>query len=442
MAFEFKLPDVGEGIHEAVLVKWMVSEGDLIREDQAFVQVETDKAVVELPSPAAGTVQKLHFQPGELVHVGDVLISIAREGENIRVQPRPEKALKEPETESVKQPSGIGSGRSKSSRVLATPHTRALARKLGVDLAIVKPSGKGGRITDSDVETAAGASPEPSIRTLPELQQPIPINRTGPISEPSLQSTPESAGKADLAGEIQETAFGQVERVKISRLRQIIARNMAASKHTLAHVTHVDEADVTDLTALYRKVKQQVEESNGIRFTLMPFFVKAAVAAMKKFPVCNASFDEERQELILKKYFNVGFAADTPEGLVVPVIHHADRKDMIMIAAEIADKATRARERKLTLEELQGAGLTITNVGPTGGLFATPVIPLPQLAILGMHAIKERPVVRNGQIVIRKMMNLSITFDHRMIDGMTGALFLREVISLVENPEMLMLRLL
>ncbi|HPQ41083.1 MAG TPA: dihydrolipoamide acetyltransferase family protein [bacterium] len=438
MAFEFKLPDVGEGIHEAVLVKWLVNTGDSIKEDDPFCEVETDKAVVELPSPVTGTVLKLNCEPGDLVHVGDVLIVFGDAGETVpdtdgkpskpaKKESAPRKtipAAKAPEQASAASPAPPA--KHPPRRPLATPHTRALARKLGVDLNTVNGSGKGGRITDEDVEKAARGEQD--------------VSKSAERS-PAAPEAPAAPAAPVMDGEIEDTEFGQIERVKISRLRQVIARNMRASKDTLAHVTHVDEADVTDLYALYKKVKQQVADSHGVKFTIMPFFVKAVVASMKKYPVMNASFDDASDELLVKKYHHIGFAADTPEGLIVPVIRDADRKDMIRIAAEIADKAARARERKIKLDELQGAGFTITNVGAMGGLFATPVIPLPQLAILGMHAMKDRLVVKNGEIVIRKMMNISITFDHRIIDGMAAAGFLRDVIALIENTEMLMLRL-
>jgi pyruvate dehydrogenase E2 component (dihydrolipoamide acetyltransferase) len=453
MAYEFKLPDVGEGIHEAVIVKWLVAEGDPVKEDQPFVEIETDKAVVELPSPVTGKAGKPRFKPGDLVHVGDVLITFDDpSGKTVSPEPAPDPAPKTgvPVTTAPPVKSGTGGGDSSvpgktraapQSRPLATPHTRALARRLGVELASVTPTGKGGRITNRDVELAVSRSApagsrdsEPAPDGIPAV---IPAAKAPAGRMPGEDSPPEPV----LSGKMENTEWGPVEHVKISRLRQVIARNMTASKKTLAHVTHVDEADVTDLVTLYKKVKQQAESVHNIKFTIMPFFVKAAVAAIKKYPVLNAGYDEDTLRLTIKHYYHIGFAADTPEGLMVPVIHNADRKDMLHIAAEIADKAARARERKLALEEMQGAGFTITNVGRLGGIFATPVIPLPQLALLGMHAMKDRPVVRDDRIIIRKMMNLSITFDHRMIDGMIAANFLGEIISLIENPELLMLRL-
>lgn len=442
MAFEFKLPDVGEGIHEAVLVKWLVNPGDTVKEDDPFCEVETDKAVVELPSPYSGTVLKLHYAVGDLVHVGDTLISFGDPGESVGdiAESEPVENVTQPLATSTPSPAPTATKPETRPprRPLATPHTRALARKLMVDLSTVTPSGKGGRITDEDVEKAAAGK---SGAVAAPIQAEVPATPAAPQPLPEAILGTAEAAQAVMSGQLEESEYGTIERVKTSRLRQLIARNMHASKTTLAHVTHVDEADVTELYKLYKKVKSQVAETHGVKFTIMPFFIKAAVAALKKFPVLNASYEDDTKDLILKKYFHIGFAADTPEGLIVPVIRDADRKDMIRIAAELVDKATRARSRKISLDELQGAGFTITNVGAMGGLFATPVIPIPQLAILGMHAMKDRPVVRNGEIVVRKMMNLSISFDHRMIDGMAAAYFLNEIITLIENPEMLMLRL-
>jgi pyruvate dehydrogenase E2 component (dihydrolipoamide acetyltransferase) len=297
-------------------------------------------------------------------------------------------------------------------RPLATPRTRALARKLGVDLQSVQGSGSGGRITDEDVERAAeGGVPA------------APAPPTAPV------------------GTVAATADGEVERVPITHLRKIIAGAMRTAKHTAAHVTHVDEADVTDLIAHYRRAKPVIEERTGVRFTLLPLFIKALVATLQKHPILNASVDEERGEILFKKYYNIGIAVDTPEGLIVPVIRDADRKDMVELAAEVADKAERARNRQLGLDELRGGSCTITNIGPLGGIFATPIINVPELAIVGLHAIKERVEVVDGEIAIRKMMYLSVSFDHRYIDGAEGARFMSDMVRLVSEPMMLMARL-
>ena len=408
MAFVFNFPDVGEGIHEGRVVEWLVAEGDVVAEDQALVKVETDKAVVELPSPHAGTVLRLHAAADADILVGDPLVTIGEAGEKV-----PEDFA--PATEAAAAPAAppaeveapapaVG-----TRRPLATPRTRSLARKLGVDLKSVQGSGSGGRITDEDVERAAkGGAP---------------------------------AAPAPPVGTVAATADGEVERVPITHLRKIIAGAMRTAKHTAAHVTHVDEADVTDLVAHYRRAKPVIEERTGERFTLLPLFIKALVATLQKHPIFNASVDEELGEILYKKYYNIGVAVDTPEGLIVPVIRDADRKDMVELAAEVADKAERARNRQLGLDELKGGSCTITNIGPLGGVFATPIINVPELAIVGLHAIKERPAVVDGEIAIRKMMYLSVSFDHRYIDGAEGARFMSDMVRLVSEPMLLIARL-
>jgi len=414
MAFVFNFPDVGEGIHEGRVVEWLVAEGDAVAEDQAMLKVETDKAVVELPSPHTGTVLKLHVAADATIFVGDALVTIGSPDEEL---PEVEAAPAEAPKGSAPAPAGVEAGSSvapavAAKRPLATPRTRALARKLGVELSQIVGSGSGGRILDEDVQRAAdGGGGLPAT---------VPVVASGVVAA---------------------TADGEVERVPISHLRKMIANAMRASKHNAAHVTHVDEADVTDLVAHYRRAKPVIEERTGVRFTLLPFFIKALVATLQKYPIFNASVDEEQQEILFKKYYNIGVAVDTPEGLIVPVIRDADRKDMVELAAEVADKAERARSRQLTLDEIRGGSCTLTNIGPLGGVFATPIINQPELAIVGLHAIKERPEVVNGEIAIRKMMYLSISFDHRYIDGAEAARFMSDMVRLVSEPMVLMARL-
>ena len=414
MAFVFNFPDVGEGIHEGRVVEWLVAEGDAVAEDQAILKVETDKAVVELPSPHTGTVLKLHVAADATIFVGDALVTIGSPDEELsEVEAAPAEAPKG----SAPAPAGVEAGSSvapavAAKRPLATPRTRALARKLGVELSQIVGSGSGGRILDEDVQRAAeGGGGLPAT---------VPVVASGVVAA---------------------TADGEVERVPISHLRKMIANAMRASKHNAAHVTHVDEADVTDLVAHYRRAKPVIEERTGVRFTLLPFFIKALVATLQKYPIFNASVDEEQQEILFKKYYNIGVAVDTPEGLIVPVIRDADRKDMVELAAEVADKAKRARSRQLALDEIRGGSCTLTNIGPLGGVFATPIINQPELAIVGLHAIKERPEVVNGEIAIRKMMYLSISFDHRYIDGAEAARFMSDMVRLVSEPMVLMARL-
>jgi pyruvate dehydrogenase E2 component (dihydrolipoamide acetyltransferase) len=416
MAFVFNFPDVGEGIHEGRVVEWLIAEGDTVAEDQPLLKVETDKAVVELPSPQAGTVLKLHAGADAEILVGDPLVTIGSAGEEVpeisveadAPSDSPTPGTATAEAESAGKPPGA------ARRPLATPRTRALARKLGVDLTQIAGTGSGGRITDQDVQRAADGSDVTS----------------------AAPATP-----APRVGVAAVTADGEVERVPITHLRKTIANAMRASKHNAAHVTHVDEADVTDLVAHYRRSKPVIEERTGVRLTLLPFFIKALVATLEKYPIFNASVDEEKQEILYKKYFNIGVAVDTPEGLIVPVIKDADHKNLVELAEEVGDKAERARTRELTLDELKGGSCTLTNIGPLGGVFATPIINQPELAIVGLHAIKERPEVLNGEIAIRKMMYLSISFDHRYIDGAEAARFMSDLVRLVSEPMVLMARM-
>jgi pyruvate dehydrogenase E2 component (dihydrolipoamide acetyltransferase) len=292
-----------------------------------------------------------------------------------------------------------------------------------VDLRGIEGSGSGGRITDEDVERAvAGVPAEPPAQSSPPVETPEP-----PASVP--------------AGELVVTDEGELERVPITHLRKVIADSMRRSKHTAAHVTHVDEADVTDLVAHYNSVKAVIAERDGVKFSLLPFFIKALVTVLEQYPMFNATVDEDKSEILIKKFYNIGIAVDTPEGLIVPVVKNADRKDMVTLAREVADLAERARSRRLTLDELRGGTCTITNIGPLGGVFATPIINQPELAIIGLHVIKERPVVVDGEIAVRKMMYLSISFDHRWIDGADAARFMTDLVRLVSVPGLLMVRL-
>ena len=419
MAFVFTFPDVGEGIHEGLVVEWLVAEGDVVEEDQPLLKVETDKAVVELPAPKAGTVLKLYPSAGDQILVGDELVVIGAEGESVSDsggEPEQEKAEDKPAPPAEAEPPEKPARR--AARPLATPRTRAQARKMGIDLTLVSGTGPGGRITDEDVDKAArGESAAPTAKSS--------VPRPAPAAAATADMTPE----------------GPVEKVPLSHLRKVIAGAMQTSKHTSAHVTHVEEADVTALMAAYRELKPVIEKEQGVKFTVLPFFIKALVEALKEFPIFNASVDETAEQILLKKFYNIGIAVDTAEGLIVPVIKNAADKDMVALAAEVADLAHRARERALSLDEIRGGTCTITNIGPLGGVFATPIINQPELAIVGLHKIQERPVVRDGEIVIRHMMYLSVSFDHRWIDGAEGARFMSAFTALVSNPNLLLARL-
>lgn len=427
MAFVFNFPDVGEGIEEGRIVEWLVAEGQEVAVDQPLVKVETDKAVVELPSPKAGTVITLHHEAGAEIRVGDPLVTIAEAGEGPAGDAEDTAVAGAPEVPAapaaVPSTAAAAPAAAPSRRPLATPKTRALARELGVDLSSVRGTGPAGRITVGDVRRTAAAADAPAGPEPPEL---VPA----PAAAPAGREKPPAVAPA-----------GGEKRVPLSHLRKVIARSMAESRRTAVHVTHVDEADVTELLALHGTMKEPIAQRSGVRLTLLPLFVRALVAALEEHPAFNARVDEEAGEMVFTGHHHIGVAVDTPEGLIVPVVRDAGSKSLVELAAEIAELAERARRRELSLDELKGATCTITNIGPLGGVFATPIIPLPQLAIVGLHTIKERPVVYRGEIAVRKMMYLSVSFDHRWIDGAQAARFMTDLVRLVENPGLLMARM-
>jgi 2-oxoglutarate dehydrogenase complex dihydrolipoamide succinyltransferase (E2) component len=432
MPFEFRLPDIGEGIHEGEIVKWLVKEGDIVREDQPMVEVMTDKATVEIPAPRAGKILKLNAKEGETVKVGSVLVIIEELGE---AKPEPKREVveappqREPEpvaaavsttATTVAAPPPPSPTAAPAQRVLATPATRKLARELGVDIAQIRGTGPGGRVTDEDVRRFAAA------RTAPQPPPPSPA----PTPPPAAPSFAPGAVVTDR----------REERIPLRGIRKRIAEHMHQSKTTAAHFTYVDEVDMTELIQIREQMKPLAEQK-GVKLTYLPFIVKASVAALKEMPILNASIDEAKGEIVIKKYYNIGIATATDEGLIVPVIKDADRKSLLEIAMEIERLAKAAREGKIALSDLQGGTFTITSLGALGGLFATPIINYPEVAILGIHEIKKRPVVRDNQIVIRDIMYVSLSFDHRLIDGDVGARFCKKIISYLENPKLLFLEL-
>jgi pyruvate dehydrogenase E2 component (dihydrolipoamide acetyltransferase) len=426
MSVVFKFPDVGEGIHEGKVVKWLVGEGETVDVDQPLVKVETDKAVVELPAPEAGTVLKLYVAEGQVVYVGEPLVTLGEAAEKVAdempaevAEPAKEISTRREKGEDMAAPSSPARVRQRLMRPPATPHTRDFARKLGVDLETVTGTGPGGRITDEDVE-----------RTHRREGKAVPEEVTAATKRAPMAVSGELAEPRDLE-----------ERVPLTHLRKVISDAMTMSRRTSAHVTHVDEADVTELVSHYQALKGDVQDKLGVKLTLLPFFVKALVSVLKDHPLLNASMDEANGEIVLKSYYNIGIAVDTPEGLIVPVLKNADMKNIITLAAEISDLAERARNRTLKLDEIKGATCTVTNVGPLGGLFATPIIHQPELAILGLHAIKDRPAVVDGEIAARKLMYLSVSFDHRVIDGAEAARFMTDLVKIVSDPKQLLVRL-
>lgn len=422
----FKFPDVGEGIHEGQLVEWLAAEGDMVTEDQPLCRVETDKAVVEIPSPATGKIVKFHGAPGEIIYVGNPLVVFEVDGPGDgsaaeeAAPAAPEAPAAAPVAAAPAAAPAAPAAAKRPQDVRATPHTRHLARKLGVDITTVVGTGRAGRITDEDVEAASKGG-------APAAAQPAAAAAAATPVAPAAPAAPATPPSYD------STEYGPVERVPMSFLRRKIAEQMKLSTTALTHVTHIEEADLTGLWDVYLASKARLKEDE-VKLSPLPYFVKAVVAALKKFPIFNSSFDQEKQEIVYKHYYNIGIAVDAPEGLVVPVIKNADTKSIAALASEIRDLASRARSRQLQIDEMRGGTFTITNIGPLGGIMATPIINYPEAAIMGMHAIEDRPAVVDGEICIRKRMYLSLSFDHQIIDGASGARFMKFISNILSDP--------
>lgn len=407
--FEFKFPDVGEGITEGELVSWKVKEGDAINEHDPLCEIETDKAVVEIPSPKAGIVLKLHHKPGDTVKVGEVLVTIGEAGEAAKSEAGKGEKQESvsvvgelPKEAEVLQRREERSERQEGKDILAMPAVRKLARELGIDIAAVRGTGTDGRITEDDVRAAAKKGADE------EREAPAGIKVTR---------------KYDM--------YGYIERVPLKGVRKVIAERMAQSS-LIPHVTHMDEADVTRLA---ERRERENAGGKGIHLTFVPFVIRAVVAALKDHPYLNASLEGE--EIVLKKYYNISIAVDAPDGLMVPVIKIADSKTVLQLAAEAGGLAKKAADRSLDLADMKGGTFTITNVGALGGTHATPLINPPEVAILATGRIADRPMARNGNMEIRKVMPLSLSFDHRVVDGAEAARFVNDVKHYLENPDLL-----
>lgn len=411
--YEFRLPDVGEGMHECEVVKIHVKEGDLVQEFDTIAEVQTDKAVVEIASPVTGIIKELRMKEGEIVIVDHVIVVFEVEGEGNQQekeetnQNEDQAPIAEEKESKPELKEEVAKDESKRS-ILAMPSVRKLARELGVDLTQVKGTGKHGRILAEDV-----------------------------IAYKEGRQADQSPVQPDRAKEIEA---GSEERVPLKGIRRVIAERMTLSKYTAPHVTIMDEFDVTELIAL-REWAKPIAEERKIKLTYLPFIVKAAVAALKEFPVINASIDDKNEEIVIKHYYHVGIAAATEQGLLVPVIKDADQKTIFEIAEEIADKASRAREMKLSPDEMSGSTFTITNIGGYGTQFFTPIINYPEVAILGVGTIQKKPVVSEDEIVVRPQMFFSLSFDHRLIDGDVAARFLSRLKQYIEKPNLLMMEM-
>ena len=477
MAYEFRLPDIGEGVHEGEIVRWAAEPGATLQRDQPVVEVMTDKATVELTTPVAGKLAEKRAEVGATVTVGSVLFvvddgkaevstNLAGHGDTKKAVPAPAKAAPAapaarpaapppppppPKPAAKPAPQPVASARPAPSpaparaaapaaeplavggrapvaletaepalgKVLAAPATRRLAREKGVDINGIKGSGPHGRVLREDVEGALSGVPA----ALPaEEEEATEVAAAAPAPAP-----------APAAGD---------RRIPFRGLRRKIAEAMVRSKHTAAHFTVVEDLDVTELVALREKAKA-IGEPQGVKVTYLPFILKALVVALRENPTLNATLDEATQEVVIRGAFNFGIAVDTPDGLIVPVVKNVDQKGVLVLARELAELAERTRSKKVTVDDLQGSTFTITNAGNIGGILATPIINFPEVAILGVHRIRREPgvVVRDGREIVepRSMMMLSCSIDHRIVDGAAGARFLMRLKELLEQPALLLL---
>ncbi|MFT4890386.1 MAG: pyruvate dehydrogenase E2 component (dihydrolipoamide acetyltransferase) [Halobacteriales archaeon] len=523
MVREFELPDVGEGVAEGELVQWLVDPGDAVTEDQPVAEVQTDKALVEVPSPVNGTVTELRAEEGDIIPVGDVMIVFEEEGEQeveaeteaAEAQETAAETPPEPGTDGEEPPTPEG-------RVFASPSARRLARELGVDIAAVDGSGPSGRVTEGDVRAHAedrtaetpAAEAEPGTEATdaeveagtagtgtgteaaaePAPQEVESADRDGTLAAPATRRiadeegvdidavpaseerdgeafvTPEAVreyaeaqraaqaadtealARREEAGPTTREPAGMPDTVEGAEggtttepyrgVRRTIGEAMKEAKYTAPHVTHHDEADVTELVETREELKAEAEEQ-GIRLTYLPFVMKAAVAALKEYPLVNAALDEENEEIVKHHYYNVGVATATDVGLMVPVVEHVDRKGLLQVASEMNERVQKARDRSISPEEMQGGTFSVTNIGGIGGEYATPIINYPESAILAIGEIKKKPRVvevdGEERIEPRHVLTLSLSFDHRLIDGAIGAQFTNEVKKYLENPKLLLL---
>jgi pyruvate dehydrogenase E2 component (dihydrolipoamide acetyltransferase) len=530
--FEFRLPDVGEGVAEGELVSWLVAPGDAVSEDQPLAEVETDKAMVEVPSPVDGTVEEMLAEEGEMVPVGDVFVTIEPEeevdpealdaeagegGQDATAEPSPTDG--EASTEAAGGPSGDGQeADAPGGRVFAAPSARRLARELDVDIAAVDGSGPSGRVTEQDVRAhaedegepagtgtqeepagagaraeaddeptageyaggaqtggqAAGGAPSGTATTVESADRertlaapatrrvadergvdidavPAAERRDGEafVDEAAVRQYAQAQQEAQAADAAAEGTAGgpsaaeggpteRVERIPFKGVRKTISDAMVESKFTAPHVTHHDTAVVDDLVETRERLKPEAE-AQGIRLTYMPFVMKAVVAALKRHPKLNAELDEEAGEIVRKHYYNVGVATATDAGLMVPVVENVDGKGMLQVSSEVNELVQKARDRSIARDELQGSTFTVTNFGAVGGEYATPILNYPEVGILGIGELKQRPVVKDGEVEAAYTLPISLSIDHRIVDGADGAQFANTFIEYVENPELLLL---
>ncbi|WPP43351.1 dihydrolipoamide acetyltransferase family protein [Paenibacillus hunanensis] len=444
--FVYKFPELGEGLHEGEIIKMHIKPGDKVTDDSIIMEVQNDKAVVEVPCPVEGTVLEVLTADGQVCHVGETVAIIDATGDipDQDEEPAEESAPEQKsgqETDAAKggvdttsspaasSPSDAKDGQATNAStpaapnkdVLATPSVRKFAREQGVDLSQVSGTGSNGKITREDVESFKQGGGQASSATTEVAAE---EKAAAPVASAAAPSTTTTS------------AAGEEERVPFKGIRKVIANAMVKSAYTAPHVTIMDEVDVTELVAFRTRMKP-LAEKRGTKVTYLPFIVKALVSAARQFPALNASIDEKTEEIVYKKHYDIGIATDTPNGLIVPVVKDADRKSIFMIADTINDLAVRGRDGKLAANEMRGSTISISNIGSAGGMFFTPIINFPEVAILGTGRISEKAVIKNGEVVAAPVMALSLSFDHRIIDGATAQHFMNHIKSLLANPELL-----
>ena len=423
MAVEFRLPDIGEGIAEGEITQVLVKTGDFVKEDQAVIEVMTDKVTAEIPAPCSGVVTDIRVKVGEVVKVGAVIMVFDKSA-TAEAHGRAGAVKTESKPEPVAAKAGNGKSynaavgevartpRSPSEeKTLAAPATRKLARSMGVDLAIIAGSGPRGRVTPDDVKnfsSGAGVQTE---------------TRRAPVAAPARTMHLQSGGE---------------KRVPFAGMRRMIGEHLVKSKHTAPHFAYVEEVDMTELVSIREQLRPVADEAN-VKLNYLPFIIRAVISGLKAYPVVNSQLDDAAQEIVYKYDYNIGVAVATDNGLVVPVVKHADQKSLLEIAREIKALAEKARNGKLALDDVKGGTFTITSIGSIGGLFSAPIVNHPEVAILGVNKIEKRPVVRDNQIVIRDMMHLSISCDHRVVDGAECALFVKHVTEQLQAPARLLI---
>ncbi|MBS2126461.1 2-oxo acid dehydrogenase subunit E2 ['Fragaria x ananassa' phyllody phytoplasma] len=413
--FEFKFADVGEGIHEGTITQWFFKIGDAIKEGDVLVKIETDKLDVELTAPVAGTILNMTHKEGDVINVGETLVLIQEPGDS-------KKDIKKtstmgnkvtvtlPKETTVQESKSVAtySDTTTSHKILATPLVRRIAKELGIDLITVKGTGLGGKILKEDIMKQSNQNDTSNYH----VEIVTPLTATTTLEAPEI--------------------------IKISRLRKAIAQKMVLSKSTIPEVTLMDEVNVSALVTLRKQVKPQAEKE-GIKLTFMAFIMKAVAISLQKFSLFNASYDDKKEEIILKKFINLGIAVDTKDGLIVPNIKNANKLQLLELAKQLQKVAQETIERKVQLEQLQNGTFTITNFGSLELNYGTPIINHPEVAILGVGKISKKPIVDNNQIIIADMLPLSLTVDHRIIDGADGGRFLKRIKELLSSPAFLLL---